>query len=142
MEYVKIEPNTAIPHDPDRPHTKRLLLMTEQYGEFLGWYDGTNFRKDYATVLENVTHFAELPRSPRIGEIEEMSKRFGRLNDLRFDRMTEVGVDSISLIAEGSFNPRMAVRYKNGVTATFDGREKILKEVDRMIEFLESNPKA
>ena len=64
MKYKKVNNRKNIPCDLTEPHLKRLLLLTEKFGEFIGFYDGTNFRINYATILENVTHYSELPKWP------------------------------------------------------------------------------
>jgi len=42
----------------------QLILLTKIYGTFLGFYDGKHYRTNYATVLEDVTHYIELPKRP------------------------------------------------------------------------------
>ena len=63
LKYISVDDITP-DYDENEPHTKRLLLLTEKYGEFLGFYDGEHFRTNYAEILENVTHYAFLPNHP------------------------------------------------------------------------------
>jgi hypothetical protein len=48
------------------PHMKKLILITQKFGAFIGFYDGKHFRTSYAEILENVTHWAEF--KPEIEE--------------------------------------------------------------------------
>lgn len=62
-EYINV--NDQMPdflvHEP---HAQKLILLTKSYGEFLGFYDGEHFRTNYATILENVTHWCYCPKRP------------------------------------------------------------------------------
>jgi hypothetical protein len=61
MEYISVKTKPNISY---KPHTDKLILLTEKYGVFLGFYDGEYYRTNYATILENVTHYCKLPNFP------------------------------------------------------------------------------
>ena len=63
LKYISV--NDHLPDfDEKDPHTKRLLLFDPQYGEFLGWFDGSHFRTSYANIMTGITHFSYLPKRP------------------------------------------------------------------------------
>ena len=63
MEYIPV--NEQMPETLEHePHMQRLILLTQSFGEFLGFFDGKNFRTNYASILENVTHWCNAPNRP------------------------------------------------------------------------------
>lgn len=66
INFISVEDELpTFPSDtqyPPPPHHRTLILVTQKYGQFVGFYDGTVFRTSYAEILENVTHWAVMPK--------------------------------------------------------------------------------
>ena len=60
--YTSVTESLPTVEDAKFPHMKRLILIHRTFGVFLGFYDGEHFRTSYAEILENVTHWALIPK--------------------------------------------------------------------------------